>query len=140
MEIRDINLVKSPDGLRTVSCTANASMSHCGALHVDFDLSGNAPSACLELEFERATCVLDFFPDGSGCFHVGPTRSTTLVLKPSAFPARWLNGFGHEQGTLPSDPCPTTGSIVTISQGAIRALRAHSVWQASSQRCGQPSA
>lgn len=62
----------SSDGLRTISFAAAAATDTCGDIFVDFDFAGTAPGVRIALEFARAACAVDFFPDGFRVFGPKP--------------------------------------------------------------------
>jgi dihydroflavonol-4-reductase len=59
----------------TVRIEGSAILDRGGRLTFELDASGDAQRTQLLFEFERATCVLDFFPDG---FRILPRRSNPL--------------------------------------------------------------
>jgi hypothetical protein len=59
-------------GASTVRVQGAATLDRGATLRFELDASGDAQRTQLALEFERATCVLDFFPDG---FRILPPRA-----------------------------------------------------------------
>ena len=74
-ELRDARVVDRRSRRSTVSFSGTAQLDGCGRFAFDLDLSGTAPRTRLTATFERAVCVLDFFPDG---FRVLPRRANPL--------------------------------------------------------------
>jgi len=95
-ELDHVAVTDDADGQATVAVRAAGRLSDGADLRVDLDLSGTARCARVALEFERAGCVLDFYPEG---FRVLP-RANTPVDDIGA--AAWrLAGFAAQR-LLPS--------------------------------------
>ena len=76
--IRTIEHVVTEDdatGAATVRVEGAALLDRGGRLAFELDASGDAQQTQLSLEFDRATCVLDFFPDG---FRILPQRANPV--------------------------------------------------------------
>jgi nucleoside-diphosphate-sugar epimerase/predicted dehydrogenase len=71
-ELRDLSVVDDRKHEVTFSVVGVGKLESGAELHLDLSVSGHAQRSQVTLEFERATCVVDFFPDG---FRVLPRRS-----------------------------------------------------------------
>jgi predicted dehydrogenase len=70
-----LNIVERPSVGVTVSITGIATMQRGAELSIDLNVTGQAQRYQVVLEFERATCVLDLFPDR---FRILPRRSNPI--------------------------------------------------------------
>lgn len=73
--IRDLDVNLDPRGGGLIRAAGGLETSSGARIDFDLDISGVAQRTQLVLAFERATCVLDFFPDG---FRVLPPRSNPI--------------------------------------------------------------
>jgi len=71
----DVTRVDRRNGLSTVSVGCTGRTAHGAAVAFQLDLSGTAARSQIVFEFERAACVLDFYPDG---FRVLPRKATPI--------------------------------------------------------------
>ncbi|MCL5026067.1 MAG: Gfo/Idh/MocA family oxidoreductase, partial [Chloroflexi bacterium] len=74
-ELQHVRVVDSDDGESTVSATGIARAEFGAEVYFDLDISGNSRRTQITLQFERCTCVLDFFPEG---FRVLPEQVTPI--------------------------------------------------------------
>lgn len=73
--VRDARVVDAEDGRATLSFSGTADLASGAELRLDLDLSGASRRFRVSYAFERATCELDFYPDG---FRVVPRRAHPL--------------------------------------------------------------
>ncbi|HVS84909.1 MAG TPA: Gfo/Idh/MocA family oxidoreductase [Gaiellaceae bacterium] len=69
--VSEVDVADGPDG-GTLAVDGSGRLADGARLDFSLDLAGTAQRAQITLEFERATCVLDFFPDG---FRILPPRA-----------------------------------------------------------------
>ena len=74
-ELEHVAVTDDSYGRATIAVRAAGRLSDGADLRLDLDLSGTARRAQVALEFERAACVLDFYPEG---FRVLPRGNTPI--------------------------------------------------------------
>lgn len=81
--IHHLSIVDRGSGQSTVSATGMARTELGAEVYFDLDISENARRTQISLEFERCTCILDFFPEGFRVLpaHVTPIHDLTAALE-----------------------------------------------------------